>query len=205
MRHAWKSFTALAVLALAACSQEAQQDTNNAFDSTQNALTNTTEATGNMLGNAAQALMPTPSPQEFVDRAARSDAYEIAAAELAATNASSAEVKDFARMMITAHKDSTETIKKAAAAATPAVTPSATLTADQQDDLSELRALKGAEFDKAYIDDQVDAHEDALALMRKYAADGEAASLKAAAASIAPVVEQHLARARTLDDALDRD
>ncbi|HZV56069.1 MAG TPA: DUF4142 domain-containing protein [Sphingobium sp.] len=55
------------------------------------------------------------------------------------------------------------------------------------------------------MDDQVDAHEDALALMRKYAADGETASLKTAAASIAPVVEQHLARARTLDDALDRD
>ncbi len=203
MKHAWKSVAAVAVLALAACSQEASQDADNAFDAAQNALTNTAEATGNVLGNAAQALMPTPSPQEFADRAARSDAFEIAAGELAATNAASADVKEFAQTMVAAHKESTQTVKTAASAATPAITPNATLTADQQGDLRELRGLKGADFDKAYIDGQVDAHEDALALMRKYAADGDVASLKAAAQSIVPVVEQHLDHARTLERALD--
>lgn len=199
MKHAWRSLAAISVLALAACSQNAEDDANNTLNAAQNALENTADATGNLLDNASQALMPTPSPQEFADTAAKSDAFEIAAAEIAATNASSAAVKDFAKMMIAAHKDSTAKIKKAAGEATPAITPNPTLTADQNDDLAELRTLKGADFDKAYIDGQVEAHEDALALMQKYAADGESPSLKAAAAEIAPVVEQHLGHARDLD------
>ncbi|MBH0014759.1 DUF4142 domain-containing protein, partial [Pseudoalteromonas sp. NZS100_1] len=80
-------------------------------------------------------------------------------------------------------------IKAAAKAASPAITPNATLTKDQAEDLAELKTLKGAEFDKEYIDGQVDAHEDALDLMRKYAVDGNVVSLKQAAGEIAPVVE----------------
>jgi len=189
----------VSALALAACGSNTERKADNAVDAAQNAIANTADATGNVLENAGQALMPTPSPQEFVNRAARSDAFEIAAAELAAKNASSAAVKDFARMMVDAHNQSTAAIKKAAAAATPAVTPDAALTSDQQEDLAELRALTGERFDKEYIDGQVDAHEDALDLMKKYAADGEAASLKNAARELVPVIEKHLARARELD------
>ena len=65
--------------------------------------------------------------------------------------------------------------------------------------MAELKTLKGAAFDKEYIDGQVDAHEDALDLMRKYAADGNVVSLKQAAGEIAPVVEKHLSSARALD------
>jgi len=199
MTYAWRSFAMVSALALAACGSNTERKADNAVDAAQNAIANTADATGNVLENAGQALMPTPSPQEFVNRAARSDAFEIAAAELAAKNASSAAVKDFARMMVDAHNQSTAAIKKAAAAATPAVTPDAALTSDQQEDLAELRALTGERFDKEYIDGQVDAHEDALDLMKKYAADGEAASLKNAARELVPVIEKHLARARELD------
>jgi len=199
MTYAWRSFAMVSALALAACGSNTERKADNAVDAAQNAIANTADATGNVLENAGQALMPTPSPQEFVNRAARSDAFEIAAAELAAKNASSAAVKDFARMMVDAHNQSTAAIKKAAAAATPAVTPDAALTSDQQEDLAELRALTGERFDKEYIDGQVDAHEDALDLMKKYAADGEAASLKNAARDLVPVIEKHLARARELD------
>lgn len=199
MTYAWRSFAMVSALALAACGSNTERKTDNAVDAAQNAIENTAEATGNVLENAGQALMPTPAPQEFVNRAARSDAFEIAAAQLAAKNASSAAVKDFARMMADAHNQSTAAIKKAAAAATPAVTPDATLTSDQQEDLAELRALTGERFDKEYIDGQVDAHEDALDLMKKYAADGEAAPLKNAARDLVPVIEKHLARARELD------
>ena len=102
-------------------------------------------------------------------------------------------------MMVAAHSDSTAKIKAAAKTASPAITPNATLTKDQSEDLAELKALKGTEFDKEYIDGQVDAHEDALELMRKYAADGTIASLKQAAGEIAPVVEKHLSSAKALD------
>lgn len=201
MKYGLRTCAALSVLALslAACSEKSENAADNALANAENAVENVAADAGNLAENAGIALTPTPSPQEFVDTAAKSDAFEIAAAEIAATNASSQAVKDFAKMMVTAHKASTTKVKAAAAAATPAVTPNATLTADQNDDLAELRKLKGADFDKEYIDGQVDAHEDALDLLKKYAADGEAASLKTAAGELVPIVEKHLADARALD------
>ena len=203
MRYARTSFMILSVLTLAACGPKAENAADNSVDRAENALSNATEATGNMLEYTAIALTPTPSPQEFIDMAAKSDAFEIAAAEIAAKNASSQEVKDFAKRMMDAHTKSTADIKKAAAAASPALTPDAALTSDQQGDLSDLRALTGVKFDKEYMDGQVDAHDDALDRMKKYAADGTAPSLKTTAGAIAPVVEQHLASAKELKKMTD--
>jgi putative membrane protein len=193
------SLIALSMLAVSACSSETERDAAQTVDNAESAVENAAAATGDALGNVGQGLMPTPTGQEFADRAAKSDAFEIAAARLAESNAQSPQVKAFAKMMIEAHTDSTAKIKAAAAAAQPAITPDATMTRDQEEDLTELKALKGAGFDEEYMDGQVDAHEDALDLMRKYAADGTVASLKTAAGEIAPVVEKHLAEARTLD------
>ena len=67
-----------------------------------------------------------------------------------------------------------------------------------QSKLDDLAKLKGADFDKAYIDNQVSAHEDALSLMKNYADNGDTPSLKAAAGEIAPVVQKHLDMAKAL-------
>jgi len=190
---------ALSILAVAACSSENQRDAEQTAENAGNVIENAAMATGNALGNVGQSLTPTPSGQDFADSAARSDAFEIAAAKLAATNAQSPQVKAFATMMIDAHTASSAKVKTAAGAAQPTIVPNATLTKDQDEDLAELRALKGAKFDEEYIDGQVDAHEEALDLMRKYAADGTVPSLRTAAGEIAPIVEKHLAEARALD------
>lgn len=189
----------LSVLSLAACSKSEEHKANQALNATETGLANAASAAGNAVDNLSMAATPTPSGQEFADKAAKSDAFEIAAARLAATHAASAEVKSFARMMIEAHTGSTTKVKAAAASASPVIVPNATLTRDQEDALAKLRGLNGADFDKAYVNGQVDAHEEALDLMKKYAADGTVPSLKTAAGEIAPVVEKHLASARALD------
>ena len=197
------SFTLVTVaslaLGLAGCGPKAEQ----AADSASNSAGNALEAAGNVASNAVDAtttaLTPTPSGQDFVNKAAKSDAYEIASAKLAATNASSSAVKDFATAMITAHTESTAKIKKAAGEASPAITPDAALTSDQQGHLDTLGKLKGAEFDKEYVDEQKDAHEDALSLMNDYAKNGDVPSLKTAAGEIAPVVQKHLDMVKALE------
>ena len=192
-----------AVLALGACN--AAND--GRADSAANAVEATADVTGarveNATESAADAVTPTPSPQDFVNTAAKSDAFEIAAAKLAEKNAASAEVRSFAAQMIKAHTESTTKIKTAAGKASPAITPDATLTADQVDDLAELGQLTRAKFDAEYIDGQVDAHESALALMQGFARGGADAGLKAVAGEIAPIVEGHLKMARDLDAKLD--
>lgn len=197
--HLWMSVAPIAALALGACSPKAEQKADNALNDTGAAVSGVLNSTGNVIDNAQQALTTTPTGQEFADAAAKSDAFEIEAAKLAATNAQSPAVKEFAKMMVAAHTESTAKIKAAAKAASPAIAPNATLTEDQADDLAELKALKGAEFDKEYMDGQADAHEHALELMRKYAADGTVTSLKQAAGEIAPIVEKHLSKARAFD------
>lgn len=190
---------AMFTLALAGCGQKAEQTA----DVVANSASETADAAGAMAANAMvdaeQALTPTPGGQEFVNKAANTDAYEIAAAKLAQTNAASPDVKAFAAEMIKAHTDSTAKIKAAAAKASPVIMPDATLTADQNDELADLAKKKGAEFDDAYIEEQVDVHQTALAMMRDYAEKGDTPSLRTAAGEIAPVVQKHLDHARSLD------
>jgi len=193
------SATAALAIGLAGCGPKTDQK----VDAAANSAVDTADAAGAMASNAMadvkQAVTPTPSGAEFANMAAKNDAFEIAAAKLAATNAASADVKKFAAEMIKAHTDSSAKIKKAAAAASPAITPDPALTEDQNEDLAELGKLKGADFDKGYIDGQVDAHQDALSAMQGYAADGDVPTLKAAAGEIAPVVSHHLEMAKSLD------
>lgn len=186
-------------LSLAACGPKAENKVDAAANATEGAIAAAGSATANAADAVAAAVTPTPTGQAFVDKAAGSDAFEIAAAKLALTNGASARVKSFANDMIKAHSDSTASVKAAAASASPAITPNPTLTEDQNEDLAELGKLKGADFDKAYIEGQEEAHEDALALMRNYAKDGDIATLKAAAGAIAPVVSKHLDMIRAME------
>lgn len=189
-------------LGLGACNQrtanEASANLDNATDAASNAASMAGAAVSNAFNATTEAVTPTPSGQEFVDKAARSDAFEIAAGKLAAERSASTEVKSFAQEMIKAHTDSTAKIKAAAMKASPAITPNAMLTADQSDKLEELGRLNGADFDKAYINGQVEAHEDALSLMQDFAKNGDVPSLRTAAGEIAPIVQMHLDRARSL-------
>jgi putative membrane protein len=65
--------------------------------------------------------------------------------------------------------------------------------------LQELESLSGAEFEAAYIEAQVMAHEEALTLMQDYAENGEDEALKAHAAKVAPIIEQHHQEAQQLE------
>jgi putative membrane protein len=183
-------------LSLAACNKAEQT-----ADSAANTATAAADDAGAMASNAMvdvkQAVTPTPSADEFVNKAAKTDAYEIAAAKLALTNGASQAVKDFANEMIKAHTDSTAKIKAAAGKAN--LTPDPALTNDENDELAEMGKKKGAEFDEDYIDDQIETHQNALAMMRDYAEKGDNADLKAVAGEIAPVVQKHLDHAKSLD------
>lgn len=189
--------TAALALSLTACGPKAEK----AADDAANTAVETADAAGAMASNAMvdvkQAVSATPTAQEFINKAGASDAFEIAAAKLAATNGSSNEVKSFAADMITAHTDSTTKIKTAAGLSS--LSPDATLSDDQKEDLADLGKKKGAEFDEAYIDGQIDAHQDALAMVRDYAEHGDNAALKTTAGELAPVIQKHLDHAKSLD------
>ena len=183
--------------ALTACGSRTDATVTNTTDTT-TTTTATNDVAAAPTGDTGM-MAATPSAQQFADLAAKSDAFEIAAAKLAQTNAASDDVKAFATKMILAHTKSTAKIKAAAAAASPAITPDPALAGtDYPTRLSDLAKLKGADFDKAYLAGQVDAHNQALSLMQLYASGGTEANLKAAAAAIVPDVKDHLVMVRAL-------
>ncbi|MFK3891306.1 DUF4142 domain-containing protein [Sphingomonas sp. NPDC079357] len=177
-----------ALLALAACGKNADTAQNSTVANAQ-------------MGDTGVANSATPvasAAQDFANTAAASDAFEIATSQAALTQGSSAAVKTYARKMIDAHTASTAKLKTAAAEVSPAVTPDATLTAEQQQQLDQLKALSGSAFDRAYITQQSAAHQQTLDALKAYAASGDAPALKTFATGLIPTVTAHLNMAKGL-------
>ena len=147
------------------------------------------------VGMTSAATLGSVNAKAFVQDAARSDMYEVAAGRLAVAKTGDPAVKSFARRMVEAHTKTTTALK---AALPSGVTPPSELDKRRQGLLDDLRASKGPEFDKRYINQQVAAHQEALALMRGYAAHGDDPALKAVAAKAVPIVEHHLEMAKQL-------
>ncbi|HVT24465.1 MAG TPA: DUF4142 domain-containing protein, partial [Rhizomicrobium sp.] len=78
------------------------------------------------------------------------------------------------------------------------------ISSSKADELNSLNAKSNADFDKTYMDDQVQGHKDAVALMEDYAKNGDNAKLKAFAAQVLPTIKEHLAMAQKIDAKLDK-
>jgi putative membrane protein len=64
--------------------------------------------------------------------------------------------------------------------------------------LDDLKSKTGKDFDRAYDQMQVAAHEDAVALFETYSKSGDNPDLKAWAAKTLPHLKEHLALAKKL-------
>lgn len=148
-----------------------------------------------LLGAAALALVgsaasATPTAKEFVEKAGASDTFEIDSARLMVTSKNPS-IKTFATQMLTDHTKSTKLVQ-AAAKADHVVLKKPSLSVGQRTDLTALKAVPdGKTKDDLYVKQQKAAHDDALALMQDYSANGSARHLKMTAGKIAPVVEKH--------------
>lgn len=145
----------------------------------------------------AAAGKPGNDPATYLAKAGAGDLFEEESSRAILKTTQDPQIKSFARMMIADHEQSAAILKKAARVADLNVTPPA-LRPDQQQSLDAIKAAKGKDADHAYLGAQRDAHAAALNLHRTYAANGDTPQLKAAAARIVPVVEQHIAMLDTL-------
>lgn len=138
-----------------------------------------------------------PSTQDFVTQVAISDMFEIRSSELALERGD-APTKQFAQQMIDAHKKTTAELKGLITSANLQVTPPTAMDSAHQEMVDDLAKLQGKEFVEEYLDDQVDAHEDAISLFERYADGGENAALKDWAGKTLPALKHHLDMAKKL-------
>ncbi len=152
------------------------------------------------------ATIPTPANEaaapDFVQKAAVGDMFEVESSKVALQRSTSPDVKAFARMMIKAHTQTTADLKATIAKSGQTLLPPSTLPDDKAKALQDLKDADAKDFDKKFMDAQVEGHQAALDLMARYAKDGDVPVIKDFAGTTAPVVQQHLDKAKAIRDAL---
>ncbi len=155
---------------------------------------------------------PSVSAQELDDAAiahiaVTANQLDITGAEQALEKSSNQDVRAFAETMIRDHKGVIE--QAAALAARLGVTPadndvSRSLAAQAEDVRIRLASLRGAAFDRAYMDNEVSYHEAVIAAVNDTlvpnTSNGELRQLLEA---VVPALEAHLAHARRVSAELD--
>lgn len=165
----------------------------------------------------AAGLMTLASTAVFAQSAAPNDAQiagivvaantvDINAGKLAETKAQHQDVKAFAKQMVTDH---TGVNKQATALVTKLkVTPEESDTSKSLKDggaenVTKLKGLTGAEFDKAYVDNEVTYHQAVLdAIDKTLIPSAKNSELKALLEKVRPAIDAHLQHAKHIQTAM---
>lgn len=142
----------------------------------------------------------------FVEEQLAIGTAEIELGRLAQERAMHADVKEFAAMMVRDHQAAGDELKPIAAKVSTAQTPAAR-TADRTDhleQLEELSKLSGLDFDRKYIAEMIDDHQDGIEDLESKAEKAANPEVKQWAAKTLPKMREHLERAKAIKETLDR-
>lgn len=135
--------------------------------------------------------------RDFMEKAAKASMSEVAISRVAASRTSNADVRRFAQMMIEDHEAAIEQLTGLASAYGVSLPAK-----DRLPEKWEKRDAKN--FDREYLEQMIDDHENVVKAFEKQARDGEDAETVAYARKYLPKMQQHLQHAidlkRTLTD-----
>jgi putative membrane protein len=137
---------------------------------------------------------PSTEDQIFVTKAAKDGQAEVELATLAQKKATSEQARSLAGQLRADHERANAELMEIARRKGINVDPSST--PDQQQVASKLTNLSGAEFDRAYTDEMVQAHQRAVQLFEDVSHTAGDPDLKAFAAKVLPTLRHHLEMAQ---------
>ncbi|WII73115.1 DUF4142 domain-containing protein [Bdellovibrio sp. 22V] len=133
---------------------------------------------------------------------------EIDAAKAAKSRASSSQVKDFAKHMETEHESNNKEAKsvlKKADIKMKSNEMAKTLKKDSKEQLSQLKKKKGADFDSAYIENQISMHQQLLSdLEQKFIPSAKNPEFKSFLEKTKTHVQQHLSKAQEVQQSMTK-
>jgi len=155
----------------------------------------------------AEPAVPKLTDAEIAAIVKAANTGELEQAKIAKTKAKNKAVKEFAAMMVKDHTDmikSGDAVCKKAGIEAKDNEISAHMTDEAKTTLEALKsAAKGADFDKAYMDAQVNAHTQVLeSIDKKLMPNVQNADLKAELERARPKVEAHLGHAKEIQASL---
>jgi len=149
-----------------------------------------------LLFGVAANLALAAEGENFVDEASAKGIAEIETAKMALDKGTSEDVKQFAQMMIDDHTKANQELAQLALAKDLEMSDEATLMDKAKAMILKLR--DGENFDEAYANNQVVAHEQTIEMYQDYVEGGENADLKQFAQKTLPKLEEHLKQAKDL-------
>lgn len=132
--------------------------------------------------------------EAFVIKAASGGMFEVESSKLAKASAKADDVKKFAEKMITDHEKANKELTEIAKKANLGLPTK--LLDEHQKLLDQVKNAKGEGFDRAYMDTQVKAHEEAVDLFSSASKSLKNAELKAFAEKTLPVIKEHYEHAK---------
>ncbi|MBB5623482.1 putative membrane protein [Pedobacter cryoconitis] len=192
-----KIIYSLAIASAALAFQSCNSGTKDAKE-TADSLNKTKDTTSNVMATGGIAVEP--SDAEFATKAAVGGMAEVELGKLALTKATNAQLKEFAKMMVSDHGKANEELMLIAKKKN--ITLPAAVDEDHQKKMNELDKKSGKDFDKAYAEAMVDGHKKTLKLMQDEAKDGKDADIKAFASKTTPVVQTHLDMINKIHDSM---
>lgn len=130
------------------------------------------------------------SDKSFMEKAAKAGQKEVAVSQIALERATNPKVREFAQMMVDDHGQANGELTQLASGRGLAL-PVTTVKTDKWTD------KKAANFDKDYVDEMVDDHQEAVSLFEK-AAKSDDPAVAAFAQRYLPKLQEHLAHAKQL-------
>jgi putative membrane protein len=184
---------------LAACSPKKEQTTDTLATTPPATATTPTPATGEVAGGWTDA--------NVVDVLTVANQGEVDYSQLGVEKATNPSVKQFAQLMVKDHGAMLDAVKNLTSKLN--VTPAANdkvndLQKESQKDITDLNGKKvGKDFDKEFMDEQVDMHQETLDLLNDLDGKTTNPDLKAAIAEAKPKVQAHLDQAKAIKDKVD--
>jgi putative membrane protein len=143
------------------------------------------------LAQTPPAATGAPSAQDFVNKVAISDMFEIQSSQAALAKQPDADTKPFAEKMVKDHQKTSSELQALVGQNMLKLTLPKAMDAEHQKMLNDLTAKNGKDFDQSYDQIQVKAHRDAVALFESYAKGGDDAGLKSWALKTLPDLKEH--------------
>jgi putative membrane protein len=160
-----------------------------------------TPSMGNPAGNPGAVpqdmqMDPYAADKDFLKNAAESSAAQVQLGKLAQEKASSDAVKEFGKQMVTAHTQTGDQLKEAAAALKmqlPAEPPRKAKKAEEK-----LAKLSGADFDRTYAKMAADEQKQTVKQFEREAKNGKVQAMKDFAAKNLPAEQERQKQAEEL-------
>lgn len=134
----------------------------------------------------------------YVQKSALGYKFDVESSELALRKSQTPSIRDFALDMIKAHRQSSADLTDAVKSGHVKVALPTALDPQQQQLLQTLRTESGAQFERTYLQAQLQGHREALDRHRAYGQAGDNGALKQFANQATPWVQQNLANLEAL-------